>query len=73
MKLMKKITGKAAVAKTAVATSALALTVNAQAALPDGVKTALEAGFTDAREGAALVVVGLVGIFAILLLKRVIR
>ena len=47
-----------------------ALPVTANAALADGVKTAITNGFSDAQEGAALILVGLAALFGIRLVMR---
>ena len=67
MKMIKKL-------KTAVYAAPLAvlaaLPLSAQAALDDGVKTAINGGFSNAQEGAALILVGLAGLFGIRLVMR---
>lgn len=59
-------------AKLAILTP-MALAVQAHAALPDGVETAIQTGFTDANKVAGMVLAGLAVIFGILLARRLLR
>jgi hypothetical protein len=47
-----------------------ALPVTANAALAEGIKTAITNGFSDVQEGAALIVVGFAALFGIRLIMR---
>ena len=67
MKMIKKLKTAAYAAPLAVLA---ALPVTANAALADGVKTAITNGFSDAQEGAALILVGLAALFGIRLVMR---
>ena len=67
MKMIKKLKAAAYAAPLAVLA---ALPLSAQAALADGVKTAINNGFSDAQEGAALILVGLAALFGIRLVMR---
>lgn len=68
MNIAKKYGKKIVVAVPFVALGALPVTANA--ALADGVKTAITNGFSDAQEGAALILVGLAALFGIRLVMR---
>lgn len=50
-----------------------ALPMTANAALADGVKNAINGGFSDAQEAAGLIIGGLAVLFGILLVKRLLR
>lgn len=67
MKMIKKLKAAAYAAPLAVLAS---LPLSAQAALDDGVKTSINGGFSNAQEGAALILVGLAGLFGIRLVMR---
>jgi hypothetical protein len=67
MKMFKKLTAAPYAALLAVMA---ALPVTANAALADGVKTSINNGFSDAQEGAALILVGLAALFGIRLVMR---
>lgn len=57
----------------AVIAALVALPMTANAALPDGVKTAISGGFSDANEAAGLIIGGLAVLFGILLVRRLLR
>lgn len=67
MKMIKKLKAAAYAAPLAVLA---ALPLSAQAALTEGVKTAINNGFSDAQEGAGLILVGLAALFGIRLVMR---
>ena len=67
MKMFKKLTAAPYAALLAVMA---ALPVTANAALADGIKNAITGGFSDAQEGAALIVVGFAALFGIRLVMR---
>ena len=56
-----------------VMTMLMLVTTQAYAALPDGVETAIQTGFTDANKVAGMVLAGLAVIFGILLARRLLR
>lgn len=56
-----------------VMTMLMMVTTQAYAALPDGVETAIQTGFTDANKVAGMVLAGLAVIFGILLARRLLR
>lgn len=57
----------------AVGTGLAVASTSANAALADGVKNAINGGFSDANEAAGLMVIGFAGIFAVLLVMRLIK
>ena len=57
----------------AVMTMLMMVTTQAYAALPEGVETAIQTGFTDANKVAGMVLAGLAVIFGILLARRLLR
>lgn len=67
MKMFKKLTAAPYAALLAVMA---ALPLSAQAALTEGVKTAINNGFSDAQEGAGLILVGLAALFGTRLVMR---
>nr|DAN48452.1 MAG TPA: coat protein [Inoviridae sp.] len=67
MKMFKKLTAAPYAALLAVMA---ALPVTANAALAEGIKTAITNGFSDVQEGAALIVVGFAALFGIRLIMR---
>lgn len=67
MKMFKKLTAAPYAALLAVMA---ALPVTANAALAEGIKTAITNGFADVQEGAALIVVGFAALFGIRLIMR---
>lgn len=70
MNIAKKYGRKIAVMHAAPFAVMAALPMTANAALADGVKTAITNGFSDAQEGAALILVGLAALFGIRLVMR---
>ena len=67
MKMFKKLTAAPYAALLAVMA---ALPMTANAALAEGIKTAITNGFSDVQEGAALIVVGFAALFGIRLIMR---
>lgn len=67
MKMIKKLKTAAYAAPLAVLA---ALPMTANAALNEGVKNAINGGFSDAQEGAGLMIIGFAAIFGIMLIKR---
>lgn len=67
MKMFKKLTAAPYAALLAVMA---ALPMTANAALAEGIKTAITNGFADVQEGAALIVVGFAALFGIRLIMR---
>lgn len=67
MKMIKKLKTAAYAAPLAVLA---ALPMTANAALAEGIKTAITNGFADVQEGAALIVVGFAALFGIRLIMR---
>lgn len=70
MNLFKKYGSKANLFKTAIATSALTLSVNAFAEIPDSVKTEITSAKGDVTEMVGLVLGVLVLFFAFKIIKR---
>ncbi|WII92505.1 major capsid protein [Kingella negevensis] len=69
MKFMNRVNA----VKTVAGAGLMALAINAQAALPDNVKTALEGAKTDGMEAGWLVVGIIAALFVIAIVKRLLR
>lgn len=69
----KLATAKKYLAATSVGISMAVMSLPTHAALNDSIKNAINGGFGDANEAAGLVIAGLAGIFAIMLIRRVLR
>ena len=73
MNTLKKYAPRVNAVKAAAGTSLITLGMSAQAALPEGVKTALEGAKTDGMEAGWLVVGIIAALFVIAIVKRLLR